>query len=292
MKITNAHSLPEAVYNVLFLPGTPPIKGRYGVVDLCGAPLPRILKMQHWEEIEEDVSDKLFMLLGSSVHYVLEKGAPDSALAEEKLIVNHKGVYIVGVTDLYHNSIIEDWKVVSVFSFLLGDKPEWERQLNCYAWLLGELEFPVTGLRINAILRDWMKNKALRNPDYPAIPFQMVQVPLWEPDKASAYVEERIALHRAAEDTMTAPCCNDEERWAKPTTYAVMKKGNKKASRVLETREEAETWADFNLFCKFEIVERPGEYTRCQSYCVSRAVCQYNPYREEQKVACRSTRCP
>jgi hypothetical protein len=62
--------------------------------------------MQHWDEIEEDVSDKLWALLGSSVHYIIEKGAPASALAEEKIVVPYSGIQIVGKPDLYHESVV------------------------------------------------------------------------------------------------------------------------------------------------------------------------------------------
>ena len=31
---------------------------------------------------------------------------------------------------------VVDYKVTSVWSLLLGEKPEWEKQLNTYAWLI------------------------------------------------------------------------------------------------------------------------------------------------------------
>jgi hypothetical protein len=282
MQTLNAYNLPQSFVNVLSR-NKLPVKGRYSVTDLIGPPLPRILKMKHWDALTEDIADKLWMLLGSSVHYILEKGSPDNSLSEEKIETQKDGITIVGMSDLYHNKKLEDYKVTSIYSFLLGDKPEWENQLNLYAWIYRvALAFEVDGLNIHAILRDWVKSKAMNDPDYPPIPFQTIAVPLWESERAEHYVGERIALHRAAEEHGYAPCCTDEERWARPTTYAVVKKGNKRAARVLDNMDEAEQWAAINMKDKYNIQERPGEYTKCASYCLVREVCEYNPYRKGQ----------
>jgi hypothetical protein len=175
--------------------------------------------------------------------------------------------------------VISDIKVTSVYSFLLGEKPEWINQLNVYAWCYGKIGFNVSALRIDAILRDWMRSKTLRDPDYPPIPFMTVDIPIWDWPDAEQYIHDRVALHLEAERTMTAPVCTDEERWGKPTTYAVIKKGNKRAARVLDSMEAAQDWADFNIGGKYEIQERPGSYTKCESYCLVRGICEHNPYK-------------
>jgi len=102
MEITNKHGLPEVFVNAVSN-GHKPIPGRYGVNDLVGAPLARRLKMEHWDELEQDVSDMLWMILGSSVHALLQGNAPKESLSEEKLIVAVDGHWVVGVPDLYHN---------------------------------------------------------------------------------------------------------------------------------------------------------------------------------------------
>jgi len=276
---TNRHKLPDAMYSLLSKSGRRPTRREYHVTQLIGSPLQRVLLMKHYDEITEDVSERLWALLGSSVHYVLLLGTPAEALAEENMSLRVDDAIVVGTSDLYQKANLEDYKVTSVFSFLLGDKPEWEAQLNVYGAMYLAMGFPVDALFINAILRDWQKSKSLRDPDYPKIPFQRVTIPMWNEDDARAYINDRVALHKQAEDTGNAPCCTDEERWAKPTTYAVYKKGNKRAARVLTDREAAETWAELNLDCKFEIQERPGGYIRCESYCPVRQVCDHNPYR-------------
>jgi len=166
---------------------------------------------------------------------------------------------------------LTDWKVTSVFSFLLGDKPEWEAQLNCYKWLYEQNGFKVTKLQIVAILRDWMMSRARQEPDYPQCAVMVVDIPMWEPKVAQEYIEHRVRIHQQAEtvpDNGLTPC-KPEERWEKPTTYAVMKPGNKRARRVFDVSDEA-----FNEKKTGEIVvERPGESIRCQRYCKAMLWC-------------------
>src|SRR5512142_2410159 len=129
MKLTNKHNLPHPMLMALAQDSHPPIPGRFGVTSLIDAPLRRLLIMKHWEEIEEDASDHLWVLLGKAAHTVLERHT-SIGLAEQKTEWTHSsGATLVWVTDHYHEREILDWKVTSVWSFLLGEKLEWERQL-------------------------------------------------------------------------------------------------------------------------------------------------------------------
>lgn len=271
MRLTNVFDLPEAMLNVMGQFRKPQEK-RISVTELVGAPLIRHLRMKHWDELEEDASERLWALLGQSVHYSLEKGTPLDAIQEERLEARFGDIVISGQSDLYHNEAIEDYKVTSVYSFVLGSKPEWERQLNVYAHLWRESGFPVKALKIRAILRDWQKSRTLTDPDYPKIPFVTVDIPLWTPEIAEDYIELRIQAHTS--DVLE---CAPEEKWTRPTTYAIMKGANKRAARVLDTMEEAEAWIGYQK--GFSIVERPGKDVRCEDYCQVRAFC---PYRREQ----------
>lgn len=272
MQVTNEYNLPDAIVRSVSN-FRPLVKDRFSVTDLIGPPLMRQLKIKHWDEITEDASDKLWMLLGSAVHYILEKSSPENALEEEKLEVPFMGVTIVGKVDLWHGGEISDWKITSVYSFLLGDKPEWEAQLNLYSYLYSAHGFQTERLRIYAILRDWQKSKALASADYPQIPFMSVDVRLWNQEELMNYIGQRIHLHQTEGRE-----CTDEERWARPTTYAVKKEGRKTAVRVFDTRGEAETLALTDP--KHFVEERKGEYIRCKSFCPVRNFCKFNPYRE------------
>jgi hypothetical protein len=175
--------------------------------------------------------------------------------------------------------VLDDYKVTSCYSFVYGDKPEWEAQLNVYAFLLGKHNIPINRIRIIAILRDWQKQKSVIEPDYPKSPFHVVDVPLWVPERTEEYILKRIRMHQELLE------CTPEDKWQRETTYAVMKPGAKRATRVLETKEAAieyinnytpPTYRDA-LF----ITERPGERTRCRFYCPARGVCEFNDYNRE-----------
>jgi len=203
---------------------------------------------------------------------------------EEGLQYQYGSCVVRGTPDILHDTSLEDYKVTSVYSFLLGDKPEWEKQLNIYAYMLENDGFKVERARIHAILRDWQKSKSLREPDYPPIPFQTIPINLWSRLVQQDYVIGRINLFCDVDAGTFEPTpCTDEERWARPPTYAVMKKGRKTAVRVLPTMEEAEeklATLDSNHY----IDERKGSHIRCESYCPVRAVCPYNHTRIENYI--------
>jgi hypothetical protein len=177
---------------------------------------------------------------------------------------------------------IVDYKVTSVWSVIYG-KPEWENQLNCYAYLVNDKNAfnkrNVTNLKICAILRDWNRREAERKPDYPQAPIVFVDIPLWDHEKASKYIINRMALHQEAQILYDMHgdlgLCSDEDTWKKPDTWAVKKKGQKRALRVLDTEKDAKEYIEWHnktddAYIKktnLEIEFRGGEYTRCGNYC-------------------------
>ena len=148
-------------------------------------------------------------------------------------------------------------------------KYQWIAQLNVYAHLYRLTGFPVTSLKIHAILRDWMKSRAWREPDYPQIPFITVDIPVWPEKKVQEYIDSRLRLHFECEPEK----CTEEERWTRKTTYAVKKKGQKRAKRVLDTYEEAIEWMGGEKGMLIE--ERLGEDVRCNSFCSVKDFCPH-----------------
>lgn len=277
MIYTNNFNIPDAIANAVMIDSY--VKASdYSATSLIRPVQMKALEDRYADEITADVSDGLWRLLGESVHYVLEKGNKDD-IAEARL---HLSMPMTGITlsckpDLYkiEDQAIDDYKVTSVYAFLLGDKPEWEHQLNINRYIYELNEFPVKQLRIHAILRDWTKSKA-NDPDYPKCPFMTVQVPVWDKAFTHNFIESRIINHENAKGMSDdqLPECSPDERWARPDTWAVIKKGNKKATRVYVTSEEA--YNDFGLRPKgqFEVVQRPGANVRCDSYCNASKWCQ------------------
>lgn len=278
MRWTNNFNLPEEIVNLVKRERTFE-KNRFSVTDLLKSPRQFQLFKGRYDDIEKDVSEELWSILGKAVHYILAKPSVEK-FVEEKLKVEVGGITLVGVSDLYdpETKTISDFKITSVWSFLLGNKPEWEAQLNCYAYCWRRTGFEVEKLCIQAILRDWQKSKALSDPNYSKIPFQTVEVRLWEPGEAEFFITERIKLHLEFQDKNNAdlPICSPEERWEKPTTYAVMKDGRKTAIRVLDSSDEAVNYMkENNLEKGYSIVERKGSSVKCEGYCDVNNFCDF-----------------
>lgn len=275
MKITNKFNLPDTF--VSFARDGKYDKGAsdISVTTLIDAPRVNILKQQRHGDIEVDVSDMVWPLFGTAVHHMLESSAPrGNVTMEERLFVNINNWVVSGQIDHQEENggliYISDYKVTSVWSVIYG-KEDWVRQLNCYAHMVRLAKGrDVGGVRIIAILRDWQRREAQFKPDYPQSPVAVVDIPLWDAAQAQAYMEERVHLHQDAQmqwDTREAVVeCSDEERWTKPDTWAVMKTGAKRATKVFDNEADAKAHAD-SLGRAYGMVKRPGGRTRCEQYC-------------------------
>jgi len=269
MKISNKYNLPEVFVNMAN--NIHPIKeNEISITDLINPPYMYKLKLKCWDQLEQDVSETLWMLLGTAIHMVLDKHSPDDSLSEEKIEVEIDGVKIKGRPDLYKNNSIEDYKVTSVYSFLLGEKKEWENQLNCYAWLYEKIGFKVEKLFINAILRDWVKTRTKEN-NYPEIPFLKKEIPLWDFEKREKYIRDRIVLFKQDPEI-----CSEEDRWKRGGEIALMQEGRKSAIKLFNNEDETKN-IKLNKNQYFE--KRPVKYVRCEEYCLVRNFCEFGKRR-------------
>ena len=118
------------------------------------------------------MSDGIYRLIGSAIHKILEWGDADNALKEERLSIDFDGWKVNGKLDLYHGEgLIQDYKITTVWAWILGNKIDWERQLNIYAALYRENGFDVEDkIQVVAIFRDWSKRKAMFQEGYPTGP--------------------------------------------------------------------------------------------------------------------------
>ena len=276
MRITNKHSIPETLYNVIVKNIYKPTYEYTRVTELISPPLVKALTIKHWDEIEVDVSDYLWSILGQAVHFILEGGAPENALGEERLEWEHpKFGKLTGKSDIYHDGEIQDWKVTSVYSFQLGLKEEWKQQLNVYRFLWEKNHFPVDKLTINAILRDQMRSKAKFDLNYPQIPFLPYRIPIWSEEDIDNYIEERFTVH-----SLEPTECTPYEKWERPDSWAIKKQGNKRATKVCDTELQAKEYInnikDKKIQKLMEIEHRKGECIKCMDYCTPRDFCPYN----------------
>ena len=244
-------------------------KANYSVTELLGPPRIRRLREQYDSQMEQDVTDMMWQLLGSALHVVMERGQTEGHITEERLFTDIDGITISGAIDLQEETpegiIITDYKFTSAWS-VMNEKKEWIEQLNVYKWLVERVKGkPVIGLRICALIRDWSRHD--QREGYPSSQIQMIEIPML-PDMG-AFINNRLELHRdskyvhAIGDAL--PECSEQDRWFSETTYAVRREGRKTAIRVFKSLEEAKELAEKE---KGYVETRQGEPRRCTgNYC-------------------------
>lgn len=231
MIFTNVHSLPDPVVRALSYDDY----DRVGDISVTGLLRPAqvaYLEEQHAADLTEDVSDRIWQLFGSVAHGVLYRATDQSAvIAEKRLTMEVEGWTIAGKADIYdtNTKVITDYKTTSVWSVIFepDGKAEHVAQLNLYRLLLESNGYPVEGLQVINILRDWSKRDSVKRNDYPRIPIHVTPIPLWSREQAEKYLVERVRAHQQGRKGHYQDC-TDEERW-------------------------------FNA--------KTGEYTRCAGYC-------------------------
>jgi hypothetical protein len=291
MIITNKFNIPEVFVNVMKRPQYSKGRADLSATEMLNSPRIVQLRKKHFDEIEVDVSDNYWSILGTAVHGILEHGKADNHINEERLFTKIEGWIISGAIDLQivneDGSItIQDYKNTGVWS-VMNEKIDWEYQLNIYAWLVERVKnIPVKRLEIVALLRDWSRRDAESKAGYPQAPIIVLPINLWPYDQRESFVIDCIKSHSNAqmdaEMGESLPECTPDQMWEKPTTYAVMKEGNKRATSVHETQAEAQE-ALKTVKGVANIVIRPGERTRCENYCNVNKFCnQYQKYLEEK----------
>jgi hypothetical protein len=283
VKIINDANLPEPLFNAIQYSERDRGESDYTVTELIEPPRIGALKLRHKDEIVENASDRIWALIGSVGHEILSRGSMGQVV-EKRLFAELDSYKISGQCDLLEEGIV-DYKFTSVWAVKEGVKPEWEQQLNCYAWLARQNSIQVPSLKIIAILRDWNVNEAKRSPDMPQSQVVAATVRMWEQGQVESWLMNRIALHENAREGVL-PECTPSEMWERPEKYAVMKKGNTKASRVLDTKLEAGQWmASQPKPQDFSIEVRPGERPRCESYCVVSEFCEiYKQWKGQNEI--------
>lgn len=285
MKVTNKHGLPETVIRAIQDDEYSRGDAMLSVTQIISPPRIVLLQNLNAENLEVDAVDRVYALFGSAVHKVIEKGSKDlpGHIVEERLFAEVEGWKISGAVDLQIQLDdgtweINDYKVTSVYS-VMSVKPEWEQQLNCYAYLMRVAHGrEVSKLKIIAILRDWQGKSADTKQGYPAAQIVVVDIPVWSPEDQQKYVFERVRLHQIAKKSVDSnespPYCTDEERWLRDTTWAVMKEGRKSAVKLHGNQEDADTHAR-ELGPGHRVEHRPGTPTRCTGdYCTVARFCR------------------
>jgi len=292
--------------------------GDYSVTQLISPAQLQILLERHRDKVVMDVQEGLWILLGKSVHYILEQSHTRGALTEHTLLFNIGNFQVSGTPDRleriddpeekaamsflrsispdrdwpervrqYH---LRDFKITSIYAIKEGPKDDWVRQTNCYGFMLRQQGIAVTRLSIETLLKDWRMSEYMKERNgrgYPDAQAQVLDVPVWNDAKCYEYLEQRVNLFESSkmlpDDKL--PRCSHEERWAKPDRFAAVyhSKGTTVAARGggnFDSQMDAEAFiAGYTGKKQLHVEFRPGESVRCEGYCPVKHWCRQ--YREE-----------
>jgi hypothetical protein len=292
LRLTNKYDIPSVFENFDKANGHTTGGANYSVTSVIDSPQISRLRKKHHSEMEKDMSDVVFSILGTAVHAILEGGASEGQIPEQRLHcdidVDGRTVSISGQIDLQTPTedgyMLSDYKTTSVYAIQANPdgKVEYVNQLNSYAAIARRNGVNVSGLEVIAILRDWSAAAKSRSENYPQASVVVIPVDMWSEEKADRYLEARVKLHESLEHNE----CTLEEMWAKPPVFALYelaKSGTlrKRATKLFDNKLEADI-ASSPLLGSV-VVERPRMFTRCEGdYCnVSKFCEQYKSIRRE-----------
>lgn len=271
----------------------------YSATTLIDSPQIVQLKRRHKDKFVLDAKDWFYSFRGNAIHdafgkaltgnprYVLEERIQADILPtgstdpEDMRTITGKPDCV----DLLESTVL-DHKTTTTFIMGLEQRAEWLQQLNIYAWLLRKNNIAVNKVGINAIYLDWREaaGKYKGPEDYPQAPVAQFIKEAWSMDKCEDFIRDRLALHVEAEQLPDdqLPLCTSAEMWERPAKYAVYNPGATRATRLLNTEEEAIDYIKWKNLTGYKIERRPSERTRCESYCECRDFCnQYKEYKHE-----------
>lgn len=290
MKITNHLNLPQPFVSAVESEYVPTPQ-QYSVTTVLNPSRYVILSRRHNSEVEQDVADMIWLLFGTAFHSILENSRAEEEQLQEQYLKQDLGMFdkelegykLSGKADLLDtktNTMI-DYKTTSVYKVMFGDYEDWRKQLLMYAWLFKQQGYEVNKGQIVALMKDHSKSKAKFDRTYPQYPVKVIDFEFNDQDFVD--IEKEIIdkfkeLKRCEQlKDNELPMCSMEERWNDGNKYAVKKKGNKRAERVFDTKEQAEEYMKEKE--GYEIEERLGIDRRCEEYCSS---CIYCPYWQER----------
>lgn len=226
--ITNKSGLPEPLYKALCHDGYDSPKEDYdiSVTSLISSPKLVQLKERYKDTVVEDACDRVWALLGHSVHHILQVIDDENSLKELRLYMEVEGWIITGQTDVYEkdSKVLSDYKVTTASSYAAALNSDmltphkWEAQLNLNAMLFRHHGYEVDKIQIVTIIKDWNKKKVntvLHGQLYPSHPIKTIEYKLWSPDYVKLYASSKVKEHKAARDMQDdeIPACIPSERW-------------------------------------------------------------------------------
>lgn len=280
MKINNKLNLPQPFVDAVTKEYEYKEK-QYSVTTILKDVREILLTRRHQNEIEQDVADMIWLILGTATHNILENSQEaDTEFKEEHFVEEvQNGYKLSGQADLYNaeEKMVTDYKTCSVWKVIYDDWEDYKKQLLMYAWAFKKMGFEVEKGQIVAIIKDHSKTKAKVDSSYPPYPVYKKVFNFSEQEfkEIEEFIKDKFTQIEKYENTEDdkLPICTEESRWNDGDKYAVKKKGNKRALRVYDTLEEAEAHLKQDDSLELEI--RKGEDKKCLEYCSCCEFCSY-----------------
>lgn len=287
MKITNNLNLPQPFVDAATREYTYKDK-QYSVTSLLKGTCQTILERRHYDEIEQDVADMVWLIFGTAVHSILERGKEtENQLKENKIVIElDNGYKLSGIFDLYdaETKTVTDWKTGSVWKAILDDWGDYEKQLQIYAYMLRQIGFECDKGEIVLLMKDHNKKDAKYKEGYPqhATYKKTFKITDRQIEDIESYIFKKFE-HIAQCENMPddeLPPCTPKERWHKDDKYAVMKKGRKTAIKLFDDEESANEWVE-KLGLNYYVEFREGKDGRCDDYCSVKDFCPFYKMKHE-----------
>lgn len=271
MIVTNNTGLPEAIVEAVKNDSYSKGDADYSVTGLLKPGYMVSLQSQYEIELVEDASDRIFSLFGQLIHSLFERADLENVKVEQRFysefIIDGMVKKISGQVDVIDGKTIQDYKFTTLYKLL--DLSDFTAQLNMYRFLCHENGIEIDKLQVVLIFRDWYKSKTKFDKNYPQQQVKVVDLPVWTIEETRSFIADKIR------DLIYKKACTDAERWVSGGKFAVMCKGKKRAVKLHDSKESAESHALTND--KYYVEERPKVFKRCDDYCNVSKYCKlYN----------------
>ena len=135
MQITNVLNLPHAIVEACTTERHNK-KGSLSATTLLHGTKEILLTERHWEEITDDVSNRIWAVFGTAVHSILERET-ENTFVEVPVSCEINGITVTGRIDNFDmkTGTIEDYKTASIWKVQFKDFDDWKKQGMIYACL-------------------------------------------------------------------------------------------------------------------------------------------------------------
>lgn len=269
MKIAppSLHSFPNPFIRALTKNKYSKGESLFTATQLISPPQRTWLAVNH--EKKENPYTMFHALMGTAIHSILEENVDpaNGEVAEERLYHDYPylkdGLEIVipisGQMDFYEDKTVFDYKNTAGIQEKM--KPEHYEQVQINGWLAKQNGYDVEHVAVVYLQRDWSYMRSQVDPTYPQTPYTIF-VADFDENYAKASIDMKVDEHWRAYNGKPR-LCTPVEQWERPSVYAVMTPGAKRASKLCDTHEEAMEFKKPN-----QIVEtRKGEKVYCKNFC-------------------------